>query len=129
MFWGGVVLGVLIVGYDAELTALTGKILERSGYDTTCCLSDISKILSFIESKSIKLVIAELESDENERIKFCKTIKSVNNPPKPILIGQSSEEEIQMLNAGADDFIKKPYKTAVFLARISALMRQCKNVL
>ncbi len=121
-------MGILIAGYDAELTALTGKILERSGYNTVCCSSCGSEVYSLAESKDIKLVIAEFETDETERIMFCKKIKSIKNPPKLILIGRSSEEEIQMLNAGADDWIKKPYKTEVFLARISALMRQCKSV-
>ena len=47
--------------------------------------------------------------------------------PVIVLTGRSGEEETVMLNAGADDWIKKPYKTAVFLARVSALMRQCPH--
>ena len=115
---------ILIVGYDAEITALTGKILERSGYDIVC--RSYMPGADSIESENIHLVIAELETDENERVRFCKTVKSIKRPPKLLLIGRSGEEEIPMLNAGADDWIKKPYKTAVFLARVSALMRQCE---
>ncbi len=115
---------ILIVGYDAEITALTGKILERSGYDIVC--RSYMPGADSIESENIQLVIAELETDENERVLFCKTVKSIKRPPKLLLIGRSGEEEIPMLNAGADDWIKKPYKTAVFLARVSALMRQCE---
>ncbi len=115
---------ILIVGYDAEITALTGKILERSGYDIVC--RSYIPGADLIESENIQLVIAELETDENERVRFCKTVKGIKRPPKLLLIGRSGEEEIPMLNAGADDWIKKPYKTAVFLARVSALMRQCE---
>lgn len=118
---------ILVVGHDAEITALTGKILKRSGYDTICC-SCIQDVPAAVEGENIRLVIAELEADEIERIRFCKTVKSTDKPPKLLFVGRSGEEEISMLNAGADDWIKKPYKTAVFLARISALMRQCETI-
>lgn len=118
---------ILVVGYDAEITALTGKILERNGYGITLA-SCISEAETLIGSKNFCLVVAELDNDETERIRFCKTIKAMHRPPKLFLVGRSGEEEIPMLNAGADDWIKKPYKTAVFLARVSALMRQYKNI-
>lgn len=118
---------ILVVGHDAGITALTGKILKRSGYDIICC-SCIEDVPKAIERENIRLIIAELENDEIERIRFCKMVKSIDKPPKLFFIGRSGEEEISMLNAGADDWIKKPYKTAVFLARISALMRQCETI-
>jgi DNA-binding response OmpR family regulator len=122
-FSGGVHLKILLVHHDAELAALTGKSLERKGYDVTCC-SDISETASLIERQNIRLVIADFEADETERLQFCKTVKSTSNPPKLLFIAGSGEEESSMLNAGADDWMKKPYKTPVFLARISALLRQ-----
>ena len=117
---------ILIVGYDAELTLLTGKILARSGYDIVCC-SCMDEVLTLIARGDIGLVIAELESEEPERVRFCRAVKETQKPPKLLFIGRSGEEETVMLNAGADDWIKKPYKTAVFLARVSALMRQCPH--
>ena len=117
---------IMIVGNDRELAALTGKMLERSGYGAVCC-SCGEEIPVQLENENIRLVIAELDNDENERIRFCKKVKSTEKPPKLLLIGRSEEEEIPMLNAGADDWIKKPYRTDVFLARVSALMRQCEN--
>ena len=115
---------ILVIGYDEELTALTGKILERKGYDVICC-TDICRVQTLIERENVRLVIADIEAEEPERLEFCKAVKSMRNPPKLIFIGKSDEEESRALNAGADDWLKKPYKTSVFLARISALMRQC----
>ncbi len=117
---------VLVVGNDAVLTALTGKILERSGYDTACSRYG-AETAGLIEREDVRLVIADIETDEAERIRFCKAVKDIQKPPKLLFIGRSGEEEIPMLNAGADDWIKKPYKTAVFLARASALLRQAEN--
>lgn len=117
---------IMIVGNDCELAALTGKMLERSGYNAVCS-SCGEEVTAQLENENIGLVIAELDNDENERICFCKAVKGAKKPPKLLLIGRSGEEEIPMLNAGADDWIKKPYRTDVFLARVSALMRQCEN--
>lgn len=114
---------ILIVGNDAELTALTGKILERKGYDVICC-ADIGELPILLDRENIRLVIADIEADESERLQFCREVKSMSKAPQLLFIGRSSEEEISILNAGADDWLKKPYKTAVFLARISALLRR-----
>ena len=127
LFLGGCLfVKILIVGHDAEITAIVGKILRRSGYEITCC-ADKDGAAELIEKQNIRLVIADLEADEKERICFCKTIKNMAKPPKLLFIGNSGEEESKILNAGADDWIKKPYKTAVFLARTGALMRRCIN--
>lgn len=115
---------ILVIGYDEELTALTGKILERQGYDIIC-QTDLRKARKLIACESVQLVIADIEAEEAERLEFCKAVKGLRKPPKLLFIGKSDEEESRMLNTGADDWLKKPYKTSVFLARISALMRQC----
>jgi DNA-binding response OmpR family regulator len=116
-------LKILIVCRDAELAALSGKSLKRNGYDVTC-LSDISATDSLIKQKNIQLVVADIETDEAECLRFCKTVKNISNAPKLLFIGRNDEEESAILNAGADDWMKKPYRAPVFLARIAALMRQ-----
>lgn len=121
-FYGGVDLEILIVGHDTELADLTGKILKRKGYDACSC-RDISDAEKLISRENVRLVIADLETRQSERLQFCKSIKGMEKPPKLLFIGRSGEEETIMLNAGADDWIQKPYKTAVFLARTSALLR------
>ena len=116
---------ILIVSQDAQMADLTAKSLKRQGYDTICC-ADVSETELIVNRENIRLIIADLEADENERLRFCKSVRKMDKAPKLLLIGRSGEEESRALNAGADDWIKKPYKSAVFLARISALLRQSK---
>ena len=117
---------ILIVSQDAELAVLTGKTLNRRGYDVSCCC-DVSEISALIEREEVHLVIADLEIDQEERLQFCKTVKNTQNPPELLFLSGNADEESSILNAGADDWIKKPYKTSVFLARISALLRRGGN--
>lgn len=117
---------VVIVGRDAYLSSFIAKSMERSGYSAACILYE-RDVLPVIEAQNAALVIADLEADETERIHFCRGVKDLKNPPKLLIIGSSFEEETVMLNAGADDWIEKPYKTDVFLARASALLRQSIN--
>lgn len=105
---------------------MTGKILKRKGYDVACCC-DVSESFDLIEREDIRLVIADLETDQEGHLQFCKAFTSLANSPKLLVIAGNGEEESAILNAGADDWIKKPYKTPVFLARISALLRQNGN--
>ena len=116
-------LKILIVCYDSQLAALTAKSLERKGYTVICCC-DVSETEDIINKENIRLVIADIDADENERLQFCKTVRKMGEIPKLLFIGRSGEEESRALNTGADDWIKKPYKSAVFQARISALLRQ-----
>lgn len=117
---------VVIVGRDTYLSSFIAKSMERSGYSAACILYE-KDVFSVIAAQNAALVIADLETDETERIRFCRGVKALKNPPKLFIIGSSFEEEAIMLNAGADDWIEKPYNTEVFLARVSALLRQSIN--
>ncbi len=114
---------ILIVGNDEKIAVLTGKILIHNGYDTVSCPPG-KEAMEKIMREKVCLVIAELDSDAAERADFAAEVKSMNDPPKLLFIGQSPDEESRMLSAGADDWIRKPYKTDVFLARVAALIRR-----
>lgn len=117
---------ILIIGSDAELTALTGKILRHKGYSVICS-TEIGETAKIVDGENIRLVIADIAADAEESLKFCKSVKSMRKPPKLLLIGKCDEEESRALDSGADDWLKKPYNTAVFLARISALLRRSRE--
>ena len=53
---------------------------------------------------------------------FCGLVKQMA-PMRLLFISASQDDEINLLNAGADDWMKKPYKMSVLYARIQALLR------
>ena len=113
---------ILFVGSDYALTKMTGKLLSRNGFDVECAMG-MDKALTVVHSKQIDAVIADLEISSSDRTKFCNEIKSLSKTIKLMMITGSEEDEIPVLNSGADDWIKKPYHMKVLYARINALLR------
>ncbi len=113
---------MLLVGSDRELTRLTGKILRRSDYDIRCALS-LEEAEAALEAEAFALVILDYELDEPRRKQMLADIKQ-HGRPRILCISGSPEDEVPYLNAGADDWIKKPYHMDVLLARMAALLRQ-----
>ena len=84
----------MIVGNDAELTALTGKILERKGYDVICC-ADIGELPILLDRENIRLVIADVETDESARLHFCREVKSMSKSPQLLLSAEAARRKFQ----------------------------------
>ena len=59
---------------------------------------------------------------------FCKKIRQTSKVPIMFLTAADEETDIIMgLDIGGDDYITKPFKLAVFLSRINALLRRSEN--
>ena len=117
-----VVLKILFLGNDPELTEMYGKILKRRGYEVDCHVVPSGEEAT-LEHRRADLVIADIEASEADRTRLCRLVKRWVKPPKLMFITNSGEDEIPTLNAGADDWLKKPYRMDVLLARIAALLR------
>ncbi len=113
---------VLLIGSDMELTRLTGKILHRNDYDI-CCAGSFEDAATALSTTEFALVIMDYEFGETRRKQILDDIKG-HGGPRVLCISGNPEDEVAYLNAGADDWIKKPYHVDVLLARMSALLRQ-----
>ncbi len=113
---------VLLVGSDKELTRLTGKILHRNNYDIRCAES-LDEAATALGTMEFSLVILDCELNEARRKQILEGIRRYGQP-HILCISDDPEDEVAYLNAGADDWIKKPYHVDVLLARMSALLRQ-----
>lgn len=113
---------ILFVGTDQAITDMTGKLLKRNGFNVKCAVG-VAEALDAIESYPLDAVIADLEDNHIERTRFCQEVKQYSKVLQLLMITDSEEDEIQILNAGADDWMKKPYPMKVLYARINALLR------
>ena len=114
---------ILFVGTERALTHMTGRLLKRNGFDVQCAVG-AEEALQVIRANEPAVVIADLEMNGTERTCFCREIKQSAKAPKLLLISGGEEDEIPTLNAGADDWIKKPYHMDVLYTRIKVLLRQ-----
>ncbi|MCM1266619.1 MAG: response regulator transcription factor [Bacteroidales bacterium] len=74
------------------------------------------------------LVILDVALPDGSGFDFCKKIRRTSKVPILFLTAADEETDIIMgLDIGGDDYITKPFKLAVFLSRINALLRRSEN--
>ena len=74
------------------------------------------------------LVILDVTLPDGSGYDICKKIRKVSKVPIMFLTAADEETDIIMgLDIGGDDYITKPFKLAVFLSRVNALLRRSEN--
>ena len=74
------------------------------------------------------LVILDVSLPDGSGFDFCRKIRQASKVPIMFLTAADEETDIIMgLDIGGDDYITKPFKLAVFLSRINALLRRSEN--
>lgn len=74
------------------------------------------------------LVILDVSLPDGSGFDFCRKIRRISKVPVMFLTAADEETDIIMgLDIGGDDYITKPFKLAVFLSRINALLRRSSN--
>jgi len=71
------------------------------------------------------LIVLDLGLPDIRGVDVCREIRSWSRAPIVVLSARHSDEEkVQLLNAGADDYVTKPFSTVEFVARVRAQLRR-----
>ena len=71
------------------------------------------------------LIVLDLGLPDIRGVDVCREIRSWSRAPIVVLSARHSDEEkVQLLNAGADDYVTKPFSTMEFVARVRAQLRR-----
>lgn len=116
----------LIIDKRKELPAKYKKILEDKTNEVTIS-SDIKSALNLIKTKEPDVIIIS-DSIEENLADFCSKIRVLTYNMRPVIIATSKSAElddrINILKAGADDFISEPINAEEFKMRIIAHLRR-----
>jgi DNA-binding response OmpR family regulator len=120
---------ILVVEDDAYMQAILQEYLG-AGYETRVRTDGIDA-LAFMQKGNVPdLVIADLNTPRLNGLELIWQMRVSDffrAVPVIILSGEeSSEKRIKCLNAGADDFIVKPFNPAELEARINVVLRRSK---
>lgn len=101
-----------------SLMALPARVLEAStGAEA------VSKALS----ESPDLVVLDLGLPDRQGLDVCREIRRWSSAPIVVLSARHAEaEKIRLLNAGADDYVSKPFGLGEFVARVQAQLRRTR---
>ncbi len=118
---------ILFIGDDREILQMVSRILRRSGYTVTQALGS-GEAQERLRETVFDLVILDCDMKESQRSGLIQGAKKSPGAPALLLISGNREEEVQLLKAGADDWIQKPYQMEVLLARMAVLLRRKQTV-
>jgi two-component system OmpR family response regulator len=116
---------VLVVEDNKKLARFLQKAFEEEGYSVDV-IEDGSEALEKIPNSSYDLIILDWMLPGTDGVTVCRTLRS-NGVVTPVLILTARAEvteRITGLDAGADDYLSKPFDLGELLARVRALGRR-----
>ena len=117
-------VSVLIVEDDRNIAELLQLYLEKEGYAVTVA-HDGGEGLSKFRTIRPDLVLLDVMMPVMDGWAVCRAIRAEGNTPVIMLTAKSqTDDKVQGLKTGADDYVTKPFEMKEVLARIEAVLRR-----
>jgi two-component system, OmpR family, KDP operon response regulator KdpE len=115
---------VLVVDDEPQIVRGLKIILRTAGY-TVDAAETASQALAALAARIPDAVVLDLVLPDGEGIEVCREVRRWSSVPILVLSAIGDErEKVRALDAGADDYVTKPFGTDELLARLRALMRR-----
>lgn len=116
-------LKILVVDDDDSLAEMIGIVMTSAGYSCDYCYRG-DKVWETFQRFQPDLVLLDVMLPGQSGIEACKQIRSHSNVPIIMLTAKTdSEDVVAGLEAGADDYVPKPFKAKELIARVAARLR------
>ena len=115
---------ILVVDDEPQITRVLRTALSSHGYDIRAA-ADGDEALEVMREWAPDLIITDLAMPNMEGLELCRRVRAKS--PVPIIILSVRGEEktkIEALDAGADDYVTKPFAPNELLARVRAMLRR-----
>ncbi len=115
---------LLVVDDDTALAEMIGIVLEAEGFQPIYC-ADGAQAPEVFRTESPDLILLDLMLPGMDGIEVCRTIRAESDVPIVMLTAKSDTLDVVAgLEAGADDYIAKPFKPKELVARVRARLRR-----
>ncbi len=115
---------VLVVDDDAALSEMLGIVLRGEGFEPVFCADGAQAVQAFHDSRP-DIVLLDLMLPGMDGIDICRAIRQDSGVPIVMLTARGDTVDVVVgLEAGADDYIVKPFKPKELVARIRARVRR-----
>ena len=118
---------ILIVEDEASISNFIGAILQANGYESITAASG-REAQSMLSSHCPDLVILDLGLPDMDGIEIIRAAREWTQLPIIVVSARSHErDKVDALDAGADDYLTKPFGTGELLARIRTALRHTRS--
>lgn len=118
---------IFFVEDDLSLINGLSFAIKKQGYEIEIARTSLEAESLWMNGK-YDLVILDVSLPDGSGYDLCKKFRQTSKMPIIFLTAADEETDIIMgLDIGGDDYITKPFKLAVFLSRVNALLRKSEN--
>jgi two-component system KDP operon response regulator KdpE len=115
---------ILVVDDEPQITRVLRTSLSSHGYDIRAA-NDGETALEIMKDWTPDLVITDLSMPNLDGLELCRRLRAGSNIPIIVLSVRGEERtKVQALDAGADDYVTKPFGMEELLARVRANLRR-----
>ena len=116
-------LKVLVVEDDREIRALMQSALSVEGFDVITAVS-ISEASALIAHSHPDIIVLDLGLPDGDGVQLVNQVRKTSALPIIVVSARHQEaQKIALLDAGADDYLTKPFSVPELLARIRVTLR------
>lgn len=115
---------VLVVDDDPSISEMIAILLESEGYEVSVCANG-SNVLPLFRAEHPDLVLLDVMLPGLDGVSVCRQLRDESDVPIIMMSAKTdSVDVIAGLEAGADDYVTKPFENSVLLARVKVRLRR-----
>ena len=121
----GAPASILVVEDDENLRLALADNLEAEGYAVRVAATG-AEAEQQLASGSVHLVVLDLMLPDTDGYQLCQKLRAAGGDLRILMLTARAldEDVVRGFDAGADDYVAKPYRLALLLARVRALLRR-----
>lgn len=118
---------ILIIEDETNISSFMSTVLTANGYDTMISHTG-NKAISMITSHCPDLILLDLGLPDMDGLGIVRFVREWSTCPIIVVSARTHErDKVEALDAGADDYIVKPFGTSELLARIRTAIRHTRT--
>ena len=119
-------VSVLVVDDDVHILRMMTRILELEAY-RVFKVNDGEGALNVLEEETPDLVLLDIMLPDIDGYTVCRRIREFSQVPIIMVTAKRNDEDkVEGLDAGADDYVSKPFPSNELIARVRAVLRRTK---
>ena len=116
---------ILVVDDEMRMRKIVKDFLQRENYMVIEAENGEKAVDIFFSEKDIALIVLDVMMPQMDGWEVCKEIRKLSDVPIVMLTAKSEEsDELLGFDLGVDEYITKPFRPKVLVARVNAILRR-----